>query len=329
MILAGDIGGTKTLVALFEHQGDQVVLVREQVFPSQEHRSLEEILGLFLHGETTSGGVKAACFGVAGPVLEGKSQATNLAWKLEETSLSTALRGAPVKLLNDLEAMAYGMLYLQPDQLKSLNPGAQPPRRGNRAVIAAGTGLGEAMLYWDGRRHHPVASEGGHTDFAPRTDQEIDLLRYLRDRFGHVSYERILSGPGIQHVFDFLRDTTGRQPTAPLAEQLAAGGDPSVAITHAGLAGEDPLCVETLTLFATLYGAEAGNLALKCVAVGGVFVGGGIAPKILPVLEGGAFLKGFVDKGRFRPLLEALPIQVALEPRAGLLGAAHYAAGMA
>jgi glucokinase len=234
--------------------------------------------------------------------------------------------GAPrVKLLNDLEAMAYGILQLSPDELCALNPSTRPGRKGHAAVIAAGTGLGEAMLYWDGQMHHPLASEGGHADFAPRTDQEIELLRYLRAKIGgHLSYERVLSGPGFYNVYCFLRDSGYASEPPWLTEKLRAG-DANRIITEVGLAGEQPLCVATLQLFSTLYGAEAGNLALKCVATGGVFVGGGIAPKILPVLRDGSFLRGFTDKGRFSELLKSIEVSVALNPAAPLIGAAHYA----
>jgi glucokinase len=184
------------------------------------------------------------------------------------------------------------------------------------------------MLYWDGKLHHPLASEGGHADFAPRTDLEIDLYRWLRGRFGHVSYERVLSGPGFANIFQFLRETANYQETPALQERLAAGGDPSIAVTQFGLTGEDPLCVATVELFCSLYGAEAANLALKCVAVGGTYVGGGIAPKMLAALKKGGFLKAFIEKGRFSGLMQSLNVDVALNPRAPLIGAAHYAARM-
>ncbi len=310
MILAGDIGGTKTVLALYEPSGDELRLVRDGTFPSREHRSLEDILAKFLHGESNLS-LRAGCFGVAGPVIEGKVQTTNLPWHLDEGALAGAVKAPRVRLLNDLEAAAYGMLHLRPDELCLLNPNASTRRQGNVAVIAAGTGLGEAMLYWDGRRHHPLASEGGHCDFAPRTDEEVDLFRYLRDRFhGHVSYERILSGPGFYNVFCFLRDRGTYTPTPALEERLRAGGDPSIAVTQLGLSGEDPLSAATVDLFCSIYGAEAGNLALKCVAVGGIFVGGGIAPKMLPALQKGGFLRAFTDKGRFGELMHSLPVHV-------------------
>ncbi len=325
MILAGDIGGTKTVVALFEEAGrDELRLVRDATFPSKEHGSFEEILAKFLKEERTKPTPRAGCFGVAGAVIEGKCRTTNLPWQLDERDLARAIGAPSAKLLNDLEAAAYGMLYLRPDELCVLNPGVQPKRKGNVAVIAAGTGLGEAMLYWDGQRHNPLASEGGHADFAPQSDPEIELLRYLRDQLGgHVSFERVLSGPGYMNIYTFLRDK-GYHPEPPwLAEKLKSG-IPSATITQLGLAGEDPLCVATNEMFSTLYGAEAGNLALKCVAVGGVYVGGGIAPKMLPALQNGSFLRGFTNKGRFAELMKSIEVNVALNPRAPLIGAAHY-----
>lgn len=329
MILAGDIGGTKTVIALYDNSGTELKLVRDATYPSKDHRTLEEILEKFLHGETVDN-LSAGCFGVAGAVIEGKCKTTNLPWQLDEIELAKTIRSLRVKLLNDLEAAAYGMLYLKPDELAPLNPEAQPRKKGNVAVIAAGTGLGEAMLYWDGKGHHPLASEGGHCDFAPQSDEEIDLLKYLRNKFGgHVSYERMLSGPGFYNIFCFLRDSGRFQQSATLTEKLAAGGDPSITVTQLGLAGQDPLCVATIDLFARLYGAEAGNLALKCVAVGGVFVGGGIAPKMLAGLKKGAFLEGFTAKGRFTNLMRSLEVNVALNARAPLIGAANYAARIA
>jgi glucokinase len=217
------------------------------------------------------------------------------------------------------------MLFLKPQELVSLNASAGPPRQGNIAVLAAGTGLGEAILYWDGKGYQPLACEGGHCDFAPRTDIEMELLRYLRERFhGHVSYERVLSGPGYVNIFEFLRDR-GYYAVSPQLEAKIKQGELSMVVTQEGLAGTDPLCVRTNELFSEIYGAEAGNLALKCLAVGGVFVGGGIAPKMLPALQNGSFLRGFTDKGRFAGLMRSLPVHVALNPRAPLLGAAHYA----
>jgi len=322
MILAGDIGGTKTNLALLIEKGTKLNQVREATFANREHRTFEEILALFLKGESAAT-VQSGCFGVAGAVIDGQTRMTNLNWELDEKVLAKAMGVERVKLLNDLEATAYGMLHLSREELKVLNPLGQK-QKGNIAVIAAGTGLGEAMLYWDGSQYHPSASEGGHTDFAPRTDLEIDLLRYLRTKLnGRVSYERVLSGPGLLNIFTFLRDTDQGTEPAWLAEKLK-NGDPSATISQLGIAGEEPLCTEALDLFSSIYGAEAGNLALKCLAVGGVFVGGGIAPKILPALERGTFLRSFSDKGRFSELLRTMDLKVSLNPSTALLGAAYY-----
>ncbi len=327
MILAGDIGGTKTVLALFEPEGERLRPVRRSTFPSRSSATFEAILDEFL--APTPGGapatdIETACFGVAGPVIDGQCRTTNLPWNLVETDLARHLRVGRVVLLNDLEAAAYGMLFLGEAELTVLNPGASPPRRGNVAVIAAGTGLGEAFLHWDGGAYHPIASEGGHCDFAPRGPLEDALLVYLRGRCGgHVSYERILSGPGFHHIYSFLLDRGEHRESAAVAEAIAAG-DPNAAITQFGLDGSDPVCVATLDLFASIYGAEAGNLALKCVARS-VFVGGGIAPRILPVLQRGGFLASFLAKGRFESLMRDVGVSVALNPDAPLLGAARYA----
>jgi glucokinase len=324
MILAGDVGGTKTVLALFEPAGESLRLVRDATFASREHGSLEEILGQFLEGGPKVS-LEAASFGVAGPVIDGQCRPTNLPWFLEEQALAAAAGAPRGKLLNDLEAMAYGMLFLRPDELAVLNAGAQPPRRGNVAVIAAGTGLGEAMLYWDGSRHHPMASEGGHSTFAPRTPQEIALLQHLQGQHReHVSFERVLSGPGLFNIYTFLRQTGGVPEPAWLTEKLSRE-DPSVTVTDTALAGTDPVCVAALELFVSIYGAEAGNLALKCLAIGGMFIGGGIAPKILSALQQPAFLEAFTAKGRLDQLLRDIPVRVALNPRTPLLGAAHFA----
>jgi len=254
-------------------------------------------------------------------VIEGNSKATNLPWELDERRLAEALRVSRVKLLNDLEAAAYGMLQLEPPDLCVMQPGS--PHKGNIAVIAAGTGLGEAILYWDGARYHPMATEGGHADFAPRNDLEIGLLRYLQKEFDHVSYERVLSGPGLFNIYRFLRDSE----IAPEPEWLRtriATDDPSAVISEIGLAGNDPLCTKALDLFCSAYGAEAGNLALKAFAIGGVYIGGGIAPKLLSRLKESTFLHAFSDKGRFSELLRSIEVKVALNLRTPLIGAAHY-----
>lgn len=324
MILAGDVGGTKTALALFERRVGALVRVREATLPSREFRSFEDAVARFLaDGERPA--LEAACFGVAGPVVNGRTVTTNLPWYLDETTLAATIPVGRVRLLNDLEATGYGVVALPASAFEALQRGAV--RQGNIVLIAAGTGLGEALLIWDGVRHRVVASEGGHADFAPRTDLEIELLRSLGKEFGRVSYERVLSGPGLFNIYRFLRDS-GSVPEPSWLSDRIENGDPSAVVSEVGLAGGHPLCVQALDLFASIYGAEAGNLALKALAVGGVFVGGGIAPKIRPKLADGTFITAFGDKGRFADLMASIPVKLVLEPRAALLGAAHVALGL-
>jgi glucokinase len=327
MFLAGDLGGTKTILGEFEPDPGGLRRVRERVFPSRSYPTFDALAAEFLSGRDGPP-LRSACLGVAGTVIDGRCKTTNLPWALDESALSAALGVPRVKLLNDLEATAFGILTLSSDERAVLNPGPAPPggRRGHVAVIAAGTGLGEAMLYWDGARYHPVASEGGHADFGPRTEREVELWHFLRARHGgHVSYERVLSGPGFHDIYRFLRDECGLEEPPGLAAEVAAGHPNAVISTH-GLAGDVPLCAETVAMFVSAYGAEAGNLALRCVAVGGVFLAGGIAPKLLPALRSPAFLDSFRAKGRLAPFLEKVEVSVSLNPEAALLGAAHYAA---
>lgn len=322
-ILAGDLGGTKTLLALFREHKDRLALVRDATFASREHQTFEEILDAFL-AQGPKEAIDAACFDVAGPVAQGRVQTTNLPWLLDERDLASKLGTPRVKLLNDLEATAFGMLHLPAADLDCLHTGRSPARQGHIAVIAAGTGLGEAYLFHDGKQHHPVASEGGHADFAPRNDLEIGLLRHLREKLGgHVSYERVLSGPGLFAIYEFLRDERFAPEPDWLRAELTAG-DPSATVSRAALDRKDPLSTQALTMFCELYGAEAGNMALRCLTVGGVFLGGGIAPKILPALQE-HFARGYLDKGRFAKLVGEIPVHVSLEPRTALLGAAHFA----
>ncbi|MFN7941857.1 MAG: glucokinase [Thermoanaerobaculia bacterium] len=317
MILAADIGGTKTTVAAFalDLARDSALVVS---YPSREHAGFGEILDDFLARHRPA--VEAACVGVAGPVEENRCRATNLPWVVDGDELARRLGLARVRLLNDLEAVAHGIAVLGPEDWLELAPGA-PGAGGNRAVIAAGTGLGEAGLFWDGREHHPFATEGGHADFAPRDELEADLLAFLRREHGRVSWERVLSGPGIANLYRFLRDERGEPEPAWLAAEVAAGDAAEVISRHAA-DGTSPLCVRALDLFVKLYGAEAGNLALQMMASGGLYVAGGIAPKNLDRMRSGAFLAAFRDKGRMRPLLKAMPVRLVLEERVGLLGAA-------
>jgi glucokinase len=321
VILAGDVGGTKTALAIFEPRRRALAVVREGVLPSQSHATLDDAIRQFLaDGPPVS--IEAACVGVAGPVIDGRCSATNLAWVIDESSLAESLSTRRVKLVNDLEATGHGILGLKPSALVTLQAGES--RKGTMALIAAGTGLGEVLLPWDGRRHRVVGSEGGHGDFAPRTDVEIELLRFLRREFGRVSYERVVSGPGLHNIYRFLL-ASGGTPEADWLKERMETGDPSAVIAEAALDNRDTRAVQALNLFVSMYGAEAGNLALKALAVGGIFVGGGIAPKIRAKLEDGTFITAFRDKGRLSEMMAAIPVHLVLEPRAALLGAAAVA----
>jgi glucokinase len=321
MILAGDIGGTNARLAYFQPQNGNLKLVSERVFPSREHSELGEIISQFVDDSGTR--PEAACFGIAGPVRNGRVETSNLPWVIEQSCLANQLR-LPTLLINDLEANAWGIGGLGPSDLVPLNRGSQTPV-GNQAVIAPGTGLGEAGLFWDGSRHHVFACEGGHTDFAPQGELQIELLRFLEPRFGHVSYERILSGPGLVNVYEFLRQRESGKESEELVSAMKPG-DPAAAISRAALDGSDALAEKTLDLWMKVYGAEASNLALKAMATGGLFLAGGISPKILPKLKGPSFMQSFLDKGRMRTLVEAMPVQVVINDKAGLLGAARCAA---
>jgi glucokinase len=322
MILAGDIGGTSTRLAFFEVRNRRLEMVIEKTYPSKEYPGLTEIVTAFISDHKLP--IDRACFGIAGPVQQGRVETPNLAWVVEAEDLAHELGLETVNLINDLEAHAYGIAVLKPDDFVILSPGV-PEATGNAAVISAGTGLGEAGLYWDGKQHRPFACEGGHTDFAPQNDLEIELLRYLLTKFEHVSYERVLSGPGLYNIYQFLRDTGRGQEIAWVAEAMRQQ-DPSTVISQAALTGKCRLCTQALDLFVAIYGAEAGNLALKIMATAGIFIGGGMAPKILSKLKGPLFRKAFTAKGRLTPLLEAVPIRVILNDKTALWGAARYAA---
>jgi glucokinase len=334
MLLAGDIGGTHTRLAAYalgaghslaswlHPDPSTVVPLAEQVFPSHDQASLEAIVQVFV--ETHHLTPTHAGFGVAGPVVHGRAEVTNLPWVVDAPLLARTLGIGSVALINDLEAVAYGIPVLGAADLLTLNAGASDAS-GNEAVIAAGTGLGAAGLYWDGVIHRPMAGEGGHVDFAPRDALQIELLQYLLQRFPHVSYERVVSGPGLVNLYQFLRDSR-RAPESAAVAAVMRQGEPAAAITRAALDGTDALCVQALDLFCTIYGATAGNVALQFKATGGLFVGGGIAPKIRTALQQPAFRQAFLDKGRLRDLLEGIPVQVILNEKTGLLGAARCAA---
>lgn len=322
MILAGDVGGTKTILALWETPSTREPAVMER-YLSRDHASLDEIVDAFLQKHRPK--VDAACFGIAGPVKNGRCEATNLPWIIDTRTLAPKLGVRRASMINDLEANAHGIAVLHAADVVDLNPSARE-EAGNRAIISAGTGLGEAGLHWNGTEHEPFACEGGHTDFSPKDETEIELLRFLAKEFtAHVSWERVVSGPGLFNVYRFLRDTGRGTESAAVAERLSKE-DRSAVVSSLGLAGGDPLCVQALDLFVSLYGAEAGNLALKTMSTGGLYVGGGVAPKNLAKMKDGTFMKAFLAKGRMRPLLEAMPVRVILNDKTALLGAARFAA---
>jgi glucokinase len=321
MILAGDIGGTKTNVAIFE-QEELGKPLAQRSFPSGKYDSLESIISEFLAEHQPQ--LTHACFGIAGPVKDGQVETPNLKWVVNGQALARTLNLERVGLINDLEATAYGIEVLGAAQLHALNEG-QAESGGHRALIAAGTGLGMAGLFYDGRHYRPIASEGGHTDYAPRTAIEHELLNYLRDKIGgHVSYERVLSGPGLFNVYSFLREHKYGEEPGWLAEEIKAG-DGSAAVAQAGLAGKSELAVKALNLFTEIYGAMAGNLALILKATGGLYVGGGIAPKLIEKLKDGTFMRAFTDKGRMSALVSNIPVRVILDDKTALYGAARCA----
>src|SRR5881275_723799 len=322
MILAGDIGGTHARLAFFDVVDGHFSLVSASVFPSREYRGLDEIVTKFVDSSNVR--PDAACFGVAGPIRNGRVEASNLPWVVESKRLADELKLRKALLINDLEANAWGIPALDPKDVVCLNQVKGSPI-GNQAVIAAGTGLGEAGMYWDGLQHHVFACEGGHGDFAPRNDLELDLFNYLRTRFGHVSYERIVSGPGLVNVFSFLRDTGRGAPPQWLMDEMSHS-DPAAAISRAAIDSKCPLSEQAVDLFVSIYGAEAGNLALKIMATGGVYLGGGIAPKMLPKLASPLFMQSFIAKGRMQPLMESMPVRVITNDKTALLGAARCAA---
>jgi glucokinase len=324
LILAGDVGGTKVALALFDFQSGNLHHAAEKRYPAKDYPGLEAIVKEFLAEYQQEGNVSAACFGVPGPVRHGVLRLTNLPWTLDSRKLSLDLGIDHVFLINDLEANGYGIPELKAEQIFTLSAG-DPSSAGSRALISAGTGLGEAFLVWNGKRHIPMASEGGHCDFAARNEDEIDLLRHLQKKLGgRVSYERVIAGVGIKDVYDFLRDVRKMDEPTWLRERMATE-DPNAVIGELGESAKNDLCAKTLDIVVGAYGAEAGNLALKVLATGGVYVGGGIAPKILKKLQDGAFMKAFTDKGRLSDLLVQTPVRVILESRAALIGAAAYA----
>jgi glucokinase len=331
MILAGDIGGTKVHLALYSFVGGKLSPIRDEKFPAPEFPCLDDVVKEFLSPEKSGqpdvrDQIIASCFGVPGPVRDGRLKLTNLPWTLDARDLQRSLGIQHIFLINDLEANGYGIAELSNDKIYTLHTG-DASSVGHRGLIAAGTGLGECLLIWDPilRRHLPIPSEGGHGDFAARNDTEIALLNYLRRKLnGRVSTERVVSGIGMQNVYAFLRDDQKMEEPAWLRDRMQTE-DPNAVIGGCAEDGSSEICVKTIELLASAYGAESGNLALKLLALGGLYLGGGIAPKILKFLANGGFMQAFLDKGRLSPLLETIPVRVILDDTCALLGAAAYA----
>ena len=321
-ILAGDVGGTKTNMAMYRADVNGITKLREARYASQEYTSLTEIIVHFTGQEWPD----RICMAVAGPVLHGKVSLTNLLWQLDSNAMSTALK-VPVTFLNDLEANAYGLAGLHGNELATINAGSSAiaGSTGNIAIIAAGTGLGEAGMYFDGKCYYPFPTEGGHCGFAPITEMDVSLWRFLEQQHGHVSWERILSGPGIHAIFQFLTTVERRPIPAWLQEQLLED-DPAAVISNAAQHRHEPVCTETLQNFSRYLAIEAANLVLKLKATGGCYLSGGIAPKVLPFLQTGEWYNHFIDAGRMRPLLQEVPVYVILNSKTPLLGAAYYGA---
>ncbi|MBK1717712.1 glucokinase [Thiocystis violacea] len=322
-LLVGDIGGTKTALGMAETDGGAVTLSEPRRYPSAGFGSFDQIVQHYM--VETGAQCRFAAFAVAGPIHDRRCETTNLPWLLDADALEHGFGFAGVELLNDLEAVAWGVPVLEPRDLAEIHPG-DALSQGNACVVAAGTGLGQAGLFWDGIRHQAFATEGGHTDFAPADDLEFALLTYLKSRYGRVSWERVVSGPGIANLYDFLLFRHGVQPPAWLKSAIDEGGDTAAAVAQAAADERCPLCVETMGLFMRLYGREAGNLALKHMALGGVYLGGGIALKNLTCLRRGGFLEGFFDKGRMGSLMRRMPVRVIMQPHTPLLGAARFMA---
>lgn len=322
MILAGDIGGTKTNLGVFNIKDQVLEPVETAQFSSQEFPDLESIVQAFLDKHNFE--IQHACLSIAGPIVDGQCRTTNLPWAVDYRDVTKRLGFEKVWLINDLEANAHGITHLKDDEFIILHAG-KPGSRGNACVVSAGTGLGEAGMFFNGDGHIPFACEGGHTDFAPRSDEEIDLFKYLRRDHQHVSYERVLSGMGLYNIYSFLRDTNRYEEPQWLAEELSAVDDPSAAISQFALEGRSEICVKALDIFVDIFGAEAGNAALKFMAFGGVFIGGGIAPKIQAKMREPIFLNSFFNKGRMRVILERMPVKIIMNTKTALLGAARCA----
>lgn len=327
MIIAGDMGGTNTRLALVEKDAGGQLQIRDmETFASAKYAGLEDVFKEFVERRKVT--VSNACVGVAGPVQNGRCAAMNLPWIIDAKELEETARIEHVSVINDLEANAYGIPCLAPQDLVTINEGA-PNAHGNGAVVSAGTGLGEAGMYWDGHGFHPFATEGGHTDFAPLNQLQYELYEFLLAQYDHVSYERIVSGPGLVNIYRFLRETGRGEEPAWLAAEME-DTDAAAVISKNAMHGRSPLCEHALDLFLELYGTEAGNMALKVMARGGVWLGGGIVVKVRQrLLSTGGFLRAFTNKGRLRSLMESIPVRIILNEYTALLGAARYALDLA
>jgi glucokinase len=321
MILAGEIGASHIRLGAFETEGHLLKIVVEKGYETNAHSGLAEILSQFVKSEGIP--VHQASFGVAGPVRHGRSKISNLPWIIDSAELAKQLRLDSVGLLNDLEAHAYGIDALESKDFMTLAEGAEDAE-GNRAVISARTGLGMAGLYWDGFRHHPFACEGGHADFAPRDAIQTELLAYLQKKFGRISCERVLSGPGIRNIYEFLRDTKKAEEPSWLREQIAAAHDVPALISQLGIDGKAALCERAVSVFVSVFGAETGNCALRYMTTGGIFIGGVIASKVVANTKNSVFMDAFLDKGRMADLLREMPVKIILNDDCGLIGAARY-----
>ena len=321
MILAGEIGATRIRLAAFEAAGNRLQCAVEKIYMSQQHDGLAGVLSDFVKTEGIP--VHSACLGVAGPVRAGRSKISNLPWVVDAPEVAKQLRLNSVGLLNDLEAFAYGIDGLDSKDFITLSEGSEDAE-GNRAVISAKTGLGVAGLYWDGFRHHPFACEGGHADFAPRDEIQMELLAYLQKKYGRISCERILSGPGIKNIYDFLRDSGKAEEPEWLHTQINAAPDPPALISQTALEGKAAICDQALSIFVSVFGAQTGNCALSFMSTGGIFIGGSIAAKIVPKMKDPVFLESFLDKGRMEAILKDMPVKIVANDDTGLIGAARY-----
>jgi glucokinase len=322
MILAGDIGATRTRMAAFQTEANKLELVVDKTYKSQEHGGLQEIISAFVKTEGIP--VHRACFGVAGPVRTGKSKISNLPWTIDSRDLAAQLNLQSVGLINDLEAYAYGIDALESKDFVTLSEGLGEEAEGNRVVISARTGLGVAGLYWDGFRHHPFPCEGGHSDFAAKSELEGELAQYLRKKYEHVSCERILSGPGLKNIYDFLRDSKKAEEPAWLQKQMSEAPDAPALISQLALEKKAAICDQALDIFVGVYGSETGNCALNFLASGGAFIGGSIAAKIVPRMRDPVFINSFLNKGRMSSLLADIPVKIVLNDDCGITGAARY-----